>query len=76
VTKGNGLRDPNVTSLDEARRQKAEQEQAAKRASRVATGSTIGQRVFGLVMVAMALGFLVWFVGGFDGTPVLVEESK
>ncbi len=65
---GNGAKDPNIASLDEARRRKAEQDRAAKRAARVVTTGTIGQRVFGGMAIAVAVAYLAWLVGGLGGT--------
>ncbi len=76
MTKGNGNHDPNVTSLDEARRQRADQEREANRAARTASGGTFGQRVFGIVMVAMAIGFVAWLLGAFGGTSAPVEVKE
>ena len=73
---GNGSQDPRIASLDEARRQKAEQAKAAQSAARVASGGTFGQRVFGIVMVAMALGFIAWLFGAFGVTSVPVEVKE
>jgi hypothetical protein len=67
MAKGNGAQDPRVSSLDEARRRKAEQEQAAKRAAKAVSGGTLGQRLFGIIMIAMAIGFIAYLFGAFDG---------
>ena len=64
----NGSQDPRVASLEEARRRKADQEKAEKRAAAATGGApTLGQRVYGVAMIAMAIGLLIWLAGGFGG---------
>ena len=72
MSKGNGQRDPNITSLDEARRRAADKAEAAKRAAARSawTGPPAGPTsprtardwLLGGVMIAMALGALASFV--------------
>ena len=72
MSKGNGQSDPNITSLDEARRRAADKAKAAKRAAAPPawTGPPAGPTsprtardwLLGGVMIAMALGALATFV--------------
>ena len=71
MTLKNGHDDPNVTSLDEARRRAAEKAKAAKRASKQSwTGPNPGPQgprtprdwLIGGLFIAMALTVIVWFV--------------
>ena len=71
MTLKNGHDDPNVTSLDEARRRAAEKAKAAKRAGRQSwTGPNAGPQgprtprdwLMGGFFIAMALAVVVWFV--------------
>ncbi len=69
MTTGDGQHDPRITSLEEARRRKAEKEKAAGRPASVAPGGgSLKSKVFGFAMIAMAAGFIVWMLGGLGGT--------
>lgn len=73
MTIGNGARDPRISSLDDARRRKAEKDKAARRAARQSGGPvTIGQRLFGLAVLAMSLGYIAWLAGLLGGDAALV----
>ena len=70
MTLKNGHDDPNVTSLDEARRRAAEKVKAAKRAGKQSwTGPNPGRQglrtprdwLIGGLFIAMALAVIVWF---------------
>ena len=64
MTKSNGQHDPNVTSLDEARRraaQKADQEKQQQGSS--ASGPrTLRSMLIGALIIAMAIGFIASLV--------------
>lgn len=54
---------PNVTSLDEARKRAEAKAKAGRRAVRSAGGARpVRDYVYGGLMIAMALGTVVWFV--------------
>ena len=61
----NGHDDPNVTSLEEARRRAAQK--AKDKSQQMGTAGTRGPRtardwIFGGAIIAMAVGFVVWLV--------------
>ena len=57
---GNGHDRENVTSLDDARKRAAEKAKAAPKAGGAARGSyTLGQMLFGGLIIVMAIGYLV-----------------
>jgi hypothetical protein len=71
MTKGNGKENPNVSSLDEARRRAAERAKAASRAGKPSwTGPNPGPQgprtardwLIGGVTIAMAVGFVAWIL--------------
>ncbi len=65
MSKGNGHGDPNVTSLDEARRRAAEKAKAEKRAAGGRGPSTMRDWVIGGMIVLMAIGYIAsLFAGG------------
>jgi len=77
VTTRNGQNDPRITSLEEARRRKAEKEKAADQAARqCASGGSLKSRIFGLAMIAMAAGFVFWLLGGLGGTTAPSGEGQ
>lgn len=86
MTKGNGEHDPNVTSLDEARRQRADQERAAQKAKQEkqqqgtsASGPrTLRGMLIGGVIIAMALGFIasLFVLAPSDGTDLPAASAK
>ena len=70
MSKTNGHRDPNVTSLDEARKRAAEKAKAEKRGGKPwwrgppmppSGPRTSRDWILGGVVIVMAIGLLVWF---------------
>ena len=65
MTKSNGQNDPNVTSLDEARRRAAQKAKAEPRADGARSANSVRDWVIGGIIVAMAIGFIAsFFVSG------------
>lgn len=72
MTKSNGHDNPNVASLDEARRRAAEKAKAEKRAtSGITRPHTMREWLIGGLIVAMALGYIASFF--VTATPVTTE---
>ena len=62
MSKFNGHNDPNVTSLDDARRRAAEKAKSAPRAGDLRGPRTTRDWLIGGVIIAMAIGFVVSLV--------------
>ena len=62
MTKLNGHSDPNVTSLDDARRRAAEKAKSAPRAAGAHGPRTARDWLIGGVTIAIALGFVAWML--------------
>ena len=71
MSKTNGHRDPNVTSLDEARKRAAEKAKAEKRAGKPSWRGppmppsgprTSRDWIIGGIIIVMALGLMIWGV--------------
>ncbi len=62
MAKANGHQDPNVTSLDDARRRAAEKAKSAPRAAGAHGQRTTRDWIIGGVIIAMAIGFVASLV--------------
>ncbi len=76
MNKGNGHSDPNVASLDEARRRAAEKAKAEQRAVSGRGPNTLRDWLIGGLVVLMAIGYIASLFAGGKGGGVAVPAGQ